>query len=54
VAKLIEQVIIVKLSKLARDSDPEAKFDDSAFIENLEALITELQGPEVMVEITVA
>ena len=51
-AKIQEEIIVIKVSKLLRDADPtaDAILGDSA-MENLEVVINELAGDNVMVEI---
>jgi hypothetical protein len=52
-AKIQEEIIIIKVSKLIRDSDSDVqKILSSASVDGLEAVIQELSGENVLVEIT--
>lgn len=50
-AKLHEEIIIVKLSKLLKDSEDAAPIMDTDTVAGLEAVIQELAGAGVLVEI---
>jgi len=51
-AKVHEQVVIVKLSKLVRDRDSETNsLVDSEFLENAESLLQQLAGDALTVEV---
>lgn len=51
-AKLKEELVVIKLSKLLRDSDLDsAPIMDQQAVESLEAVIQELAGEKVLVEI---
>ena len=51
-AKIQEEIIVIKVSRLLRDSDPtaDAILNGSA-MENLEVVVQELAGTNVLVEI---
>lgn len=54
-AKLHEEVIVVKVSKLLRDdADPSALILNAGTLDSLEAVVQELAGAGTLVEITVA
>lgn len=51
-AKIVEEIVIVKVSKLVRSGNEGAILDDQ-FAPTLEALVTEVVGdPSVIVEVT--
>jgi hypothetical protein len=50
-AKLHEEIIVVKLSKLLKDSEDSATIMEADVVTNLEAVIQELAGAGVLVEI---
>ena len=51
-AKIHEEVIIIKLSKLTKDSEKDiAAIASGELINNLEVLVQELTGPDVIVEV---
>lgn len=50
-AKIQEKVLVVKLSKLLKDTDQEAEILDGASTEQLYAVLQELAGAGVLVEI---
>jgi hypothetical protein len=51
-AKLQEQVIVVKFSRLVRDRDPDSDtIVDSEFIVNAESVLQELVGNSATVEV---
>jgi hypothetical protein len=50
-AKLNEEMVVIKISKLLRDSEtPESMLDDE-MTASLEAVIQELAGPDKLVEL---
>lgn len=51
-ARIQEQVIIVKLSKLVKDKEGESNsFVDAEFFENAESLLQQLAGDSLTVEV---
>lgn len=50
-AKIQEEVITIRLSKLIKNSDDTAQLTNKDFSANLEAIIQELVGETVVVEI---
>ena len=51
-AKLQEEIIVIKVSRLLRDSDAQDQHIlDPQAVENLEVVIQELAGDKVLVEI---
>jgi len=50
-AKLNEEMIVIKISELLRDNDEATKILDNDMITNLEAVIQEIAGAEKLVEI---
>ena len=50
-AKLHEEVIVVKVSKLLKDSDSEPVILDNEIITSIEAVVQELAGASTLVEI---
>ena len=50
-AKLHEEIIVVKVSKLLKDSDEAAPIMSPEIMASLEAVIQELAGQGVLVEI---
>lgn len=50
-AQLNEEMIVIKVSELLKDSDTPAKILDQELISNLEAVISELVGAGKLVEI---
>jgi hypothetical protein len=50
-AKMIEEVIVIKLSKLVRDNDSAEKITDGDVQAALEQVAQELAGPGVLVEV---
>lgn len=50
-AKLQEQTIVIKISRLLRDNQTEQPFFDQQTIDSLESVVAELAGQSVMVEI---
>lgn len=53
-AKLHEEVIVVKVSKLLKDTDEANALLNAGILESLEAVVQELAGAGTLVEITVA
>lgn len=53
-AKLHEEIIVVKVSKLLKDSDTSPVILDNDTMTNIEAVIQELAGAGTLVEINVA
>lgn len=53
-AKMIEEVIVIKLSKLVKDSDTTDTIADSDVQAALEQVAQELAGSGVLVEVEVA
>jgi hypothetical protein len=54
VAKLHEEVIVIKVSKLIKDAETAPVLLDTQTIESLEAVVAELVGSNTLVEIQVA
>lgn len=52
-AKLNSQTLTIKISKMVRDSDPEVELIDGELISQLEAVMIELAGGDVMVEVSI-
>ena len=50
-AKLQEDVVLIKVSRLLADGDEGSDIMDSDVLEQLESLFTELAGPKSIVEI---
>jgi len=50
-AKIQEKVLVVKLSKLLKDSDTEAPILDQESVSQLQAVFEQLAGAGVLVEI---
>ena len=50
-AKMIEQVIVIKLSQLVKDTETAAQPADHDVITSLEAVVQELVGSKVLVEV---
>lgn len=51
-AKLKEELVIIKVSKLLKDSDPDSgSIMDQNAVDSLEAVVQELAGDRVLVEI---
>lgn len=50
-AKIVEEILIIKLSKLAKDKDDSENLLDQQAINNIEQVIQELVGDGVVVEI---
>lgn len=53
-AKLQEEVLVIKVSKLLKDSDVESEILTAETIASLEAVVQELAGGNTLVEIQVA
>ena len=53
-AKLHEEVIVVKVSKLLKDSDNAPTILDADTVTSIEAVVQELAGAGTLVEIQVA
>ena len=53
-AKMIEEIIVIKLSKLVKDSDPSNTIADGDVQAALEQVAQELAGSGVLVEVEVA
>lgn len=53
-AKLHEEVIVVKVSKLLKDTEAESVILDSDTVTSIEAVVQELAGAGTLVEIQVA
>lgn len=53
-AKLHEEVLVIKISKLVKDSETPENFLNSETVQNLEAVVQELAGSGALVEIQVA
>jgi translation initiation factor IF-2 len=53
-AKLQEEVIVVKVSKLLKDSDSESVILDADTLTSIEAVVQELAGAGTLVEVQVA
>ena len=50
-AKLNEEMAVIKISKLLRDNDEAAPMLDAEMTSNLETVIQELAGPDKLVEV---
>jgi hypothetical protein len=50
-AKMIEEVVVIKLSKLVKDSDPTDTIADNEVCSALEQVAQELAGSGVLVEV---
>lgn len=50
-AKIQEEIVVVRLSKLVRNGDPVAPLTDEAFVGNLESILGELLGETVVIEV---
>lgn len=50
-AKLHEEVLVIKVSKLLKDSDTAAEIVNNEMLGNLEAVIEELAGSGTLVEV---
>ncbi len=50
-AKLNEDMVVIKVSELLKDSDPQRKILDQDIVSTIEAAVQELVGPGKLVEI---
>jgi hypothetical protein len=50
-AKIIEELVIVKLSKLVRDDSDDQNLLDNKTINNIEQVVQEIVGDGVVIEI---
>jgi len=50
-AKLNEEMVVIKISKLLRDNEDAVTMLDDAMTASLEAVIQELAGPDKLVEV---
>jgi len=50
-AKLNEEMVVIKISKLLRDEDTVVPMLDEEMTASLEAVIQELAGPDKLVEV---
>jgi hypothetical protein len=50
-AKIQEEIVVIRLSKLVKDTDDTGQLTDSDFSQNVEALVQELVGESVVVEV---
>jgi hypothetical protein len=53
-AKLQEDVLVIKVSKLVKDSDSTSSVITEEFLASVEAVIAELAGADVLVELSIA
>lgn len=53
-AKLHEEVLVIKISKLVKDTESPEHFLTSETVQNLEAVVQELAGSGALVEIEAA
>ena len=53
-AKLQEEVLVIKVSKLLKDTDVEQEILNPETVASLEAVVQELAGANTLVEIQVA
>ena len=53
-AKLQEEVLVIKVSKLLRDNDAETEILNSETVVSIEAVVQELAGAGTLVEIQLA
>lgn len=51
-AKMIEQLIVIKLSQLVKDSEEAVHPADHDVVSSLEQVVQELVGNKVLVEVT--
>jgi hypothetical protein len=54
VAKLQEEIVVIKVSKLLKDNDAENTILSADILASLEAVVQELAGSNTLVEIQVA
>ena len=52
-AKIHEEIIVIKVSKLLKDSEESGAIMDADNVASLEAVIQELSGSSVLVEIAI-
>lgn len=50
-AKLVEEIIVVKLSKLVKDNETLNDILDSKLVDNLESTVQDMVGAGVIVEV---
>ena len=50
-AKLNEEMVVIKISKLLRDNEKASAMLDAEMSANLEAVIQELAGPDKLMEV---
>jgi hypothetical protein len=50
-AKIVEELVIIKVSKLVKDSDADEKLLDSKAINSIEQVVQELVGDGIVVEL---
>ena len=53
-AKLQEEVLVVKVSKLLKDSDSQEELLSEETLQNLEAVLQQLVGSGALIEISIA
>jgi len=53
-AKLHEEILVIKVSKLLKDGDSPSAILNTETVTNLEAVVQELAGANTLVEIQVA
>jgi hypothetical protein len=53
-AKLQEEVLVIKVSKMIRDNETETEILNAETVASLEAVVQELAGANTLVEIQVA
>jgi hypothetical protein len=53
-AKLQEEVLVVKVSKLLKDSDSQEELLSEDTLQNLEAVLQQLVGSGALIEISIA
>jgi hypothetical protein len=50
-AKIQEEIVVIRLSKLVKDNTSGDQITDTDFSQNVEALVQELVGDSVVVEV---
>jgi hypothetical protein len=50
-AKIQEEIVVIRMSKLVKDNDDVGQITDTDFSQNVEALVQELVGESVVVEV---
>jgi hypothetical protein len=50
-AKIQEEIVVIRMSKLVKDNDDAGQITDTDFSQNVEALVQELVGESVVVEV---